>query len=68
MIRDEDGLLTGYVYLDLSTKDFGGFVTKADRLLREKLKLPPGYTYKWSGEYSSVATNRASVTVPTSSL
>jgi Cu(I)/Ag(I) efflux system membrane protein CusA/SilA len=51
MIRDEEGLLTGYVYLDLATKDYGGFVGKADRLLREKLKLPPGYTYKWSGEY-----------------
>jgi Cu(I)/Ag(I) efflux system membrane protein CusA/SilA len=51
MIRDEDGLLTGYVYLDLATKDYGGFVLKADRLLREKLRLPPGYTYKWSGEY-----------------
>jgi Cu(I)/Ag(I) efflux system membrane protein CusA/SilA len=51
MIRDEDGLLTGYVYLDLATKDYGGFVTNADRLLRDKLKLPPGYTYKWSGEY-----------------
>jgi len=51
MIRDEEGLLTGYVYLDLATKDYGGFVSKADRLLREKLKLPPGYTYKWSGEY-----------------
>ncbi len=51
MIRDEDGLLTGYVYLDLATKDYGGFVAKADRLLREKLQLPAGYTYKWSGEY-----------------
>ncbi len=51
MIRDEEGLLTGYVYLDLATKDYGGFVNKADRLLRDKLKLPPGYTYKWSGEY-----------------
>jgi Cu(I)/Ag(I) efflux system membrane protein CusA/SilA len=51
MIRDEEGLLTGYVYLDLATKDYGGFVSKADRLLREKLKLPPNYTYKWSGEY-----------------
>ncbi len=51
MIRDEEGLLTGYVYLDLATKDYGGFVTKADRLLDDKLKLPPGYTYKWSGEY-----------------
>jgi Cu(I)/Ag(I) efflux system membrane protein CusA/SilA len=51
MIRDEDGLLTGYVYLDLATKDYGGFVAKAGRLLHDKLSLPPGYTYKWSGEY-----------------
>ena len=51
MIRDEEGLLTGYVYLDLATKDYGGFVAKADRLLSDKLKLPSGYTYKWSGEY-----------------
>jgi len=51
MIRDEEGLLTGYVYLDLATKDYGGFVTKANRLLHDKLRLPPGYSYKWSGEY-----------------
>src|SRR3989475_67440 len=51
MIRDEDGLLTGYVYLDLATKDYGGFVAKANHLLSEKLSLPPGYSYKWSGEY-----------------
>jgi copper/silver efflux system protein len=51
MIRDEDGLLTGYVYLDLASKDYGGFVAKADRLLNEKLRLPAGYSYKWSGEY-----------------
>ena len=51
MIRDEDGALTGYVYIDLNTKDYGGFVTGANNLFRRKLKLPPGYTYKWSGEY-----------------
>lgn len=51
MIRDEDAALTGYVYLDLNTKDYGGFVSKADRLLREKLALPAGYSFKWSGEY-----------------
>jgi Cu(I)/Ag(I) efflux system membrane protein CusA/SilA len=66
MIRDEDGLLTGYVYLDLATKDYGGFVTKADRLLREKLTLPPGYTYKWSGEYEFElrAKSRLKIIVP----
>ena len=51
MIRDEDAALTGYVYIDLNTKDYGGFVERADRLLREKLALAPGYTFKWSGEY-----------------
>jgi copper/silver efflux system protein len=51
MIRDEDGALTGYVYIDLNTKDYGGFVTRASNLLKQKLALAPGFTYKWSGEY-----------------
>jgi copper/silver efflux system protein len=51
MIRDEDGALTGYVYIDLNTKDYGGFVARANNLFRQKLALAPGYTYKWSGEY-----------------
>ena len=51
MIRDEDGALTGYVYIDLNTKDYGSFVTYASDLLKQKLALPPGFTYKWSGEY-----------------
>jgi Cu(I)/Ag(I) efflux system membrane protein CusA/SilA len=51
MIRDEDGQLTGYVYIDLKTKDYGGFVNDATKLLKAKLKLPAGYTYQWSGEY-----------------
>src|SRR2546425_1111007 len=51
MIRDEDGALTGYVYIDLNTKNYGGFVNRADNSLRQKLHLQPGYTYKWSGEY-----------------
>ncbi len=51
MIRDEDGALTGYVYIDLNTRDYGGFVNHANDLLRQKIKLPAGYTYQWSGEY-----------------
>ena len=51
MLRDEDGALTGYVYIDLNTNDYGGFVTKANNLLQQKLALPPGFNYKWSGEY-----------------
>ena len=51
MIRDEDGQLTGYVYIDLNTKDYGGFVNQASPLLAQRLKMPGGYTYQWSGEY-----------------
>ena len=51
MIRDEDSQLTGYVYIDLSNSDYGDFVRRATRLLDQKLRPPPGFTYKWSGEY-----------------
>jgi copper/silver efflux system protein len=51
MIRDEDGALTGYVYIDLNSKDYGGFVRAANDLFRQKLHLQPGHTYKWAGEY-----------------
>ncbi|MGH8143106.1 MAG: efflux RND transporter permease subunit [Steroidobacteraceae bacterium] len=51
MIRDEEAQLTGYVFFNLSTSDYGGFVARATRLLHEQLHLPAGYTYSWSGEY-----------------
>jgi Cu(I)/Ag(I) efflux system membrane protein CusA/SilA len=51
MIRDEDGALTGYIYIDLSNTDYGGFVAKANKLLHDKLALPANYTFQWSGEY-----------------
>ncbi len=51
MIRDEDAALTGYVYIDLNTTDYGSFVAQADQVFRQQLALPAGYTYKWSGEY-----------------
>jgi len=51
MIRDEDGSLTGYIYIDLKNADYGGFVTLANQQLRTHLQLPQNYTYQWSGEY-----------------
>jgi len=51
MIRDEEAQLTGYVYFNLGTSDYGGFVARADRLLHQRLALPAGYSYTWSGEY-----------------
>jgi Cu/Ag efflux pump CusA len=45
MIRDEDGALTGYIYIDLKNTDYGGFVARADKLLHDKLALPANYTF-----------------------
>jgi copper/silver efflux system protein len=51
MIRDEGGQLTGYVFIDLKTDDYGGFVNKAKQLLAREMKLPTGFSFQWSGEY-----------------
>ena len=51
MIRDEDGQLTGYVYIDLKSTNYGGFVEEATRKLQSQVSIPAGYGYKWSGEY-----------------
>jgi Cu(I)/Ag(I) efflux system membrane protein CusA/SilA len=51
MIRDEDGQLTGYAYVDLATSDYGGYVRRAQAALDRGLHLPSGYSLKWSGEY-----------------
>lgn len=51
MIRDEDAMLTGYVYVDVKGRDIGGYVEEAKRVIQEKLKLPTGYSLSWSGQY-----------------
>jgi Cu(I)/Ag(I) efflux system membrane protein CusA/SilA len=51
MIRDENGMLSGYVYVDMAGRDVGGFVDDLKRVVREKVQLPPGYTIAWSGQY-----------------
>jgi copper/silver efflux system protein len=54
MIRDEDGLLTGYVYVDLAGRDPGSYVREAQEALRTKLALPPGFAITWSGQYEAM--------------
>src|SRR5258705_5769033 len=51
MIRDEGGQLAGYVYVDTSTSDIGGYVDAAKRAMAERLKLPAGYSLLWTGQY-----------------
>jgi Cu(I)/Ag(I) efflux system membrane protein CusA/SilA len=51
MIRDENGRLSGYVYVDVAGRDVGGYVADAKKAVLEKVKLPPGYSLVWSGQY-----------------
>jgi copper/silver efflux system protein len=63
MIRDENGMLNGYVYVDISGRDVGSYVQEAKALLRNKLSLPAGYTLVWSGQYESMERVRQRLTV-----
>jgi len=51
MIRDEDGQLSGYVYVDMTGRDIGGYVEEAKKKVAEQVQLPAGYTLSWSGQY-----------------
>src|SRR5437764_10304878 len=53
MLRDEDGLLTEYVFVDVGGRSPGDYVAQARHELQNKLKLPTGYTVLWSGQYES---------------
>jgi Cu(I)/Ag(I) efflux system membrane protein CusA/SilA len=54
MIRNENGLLTGYVYVDVAGRDPGSYVAEANQLLRSKLQLPVGYSIGWSGQFETM--------------
>ena len=57
MIRDENGLLSGYVYVDVAGRDLGSYVEEAQRLVRNQVEghLPAGYSLSWSGQYEFLA-------------
>jgi Cu(I)/Ag(I) efflux system membrane protein CusA/SilA len=54
MIRDENGLLSGYVYVDIAGRDIGSYVEAAKTLVQKDLPLPTGYTLTWSGQYENM--------------
>jgi len=54
MLRNENGLLTGYIYADITDRDPSNYVEEARQLLRDKLKLPAGYSISWSGQYEAM--------------
>jgi Cu(I)/Ag(I) efflux system membrane protein CusA/SilA len=50
MIKDENGSLVGYVFIDTSDADLGGYVERAKQAL-QSLPLPAGYRLQWTGQY-----------------
>jgi Cu(I)/Ag(I) efflux system membrane protein CusA/SilA len=54
MLRDENGMLNGYVYVDVAGRDIGSYVAEAKKLVRDKVKLPSGYSFAWSGQYEAM--------------
>jgi len=65
MLRDENGFLAGYVYVDVAGRDIGGYVAEAKRAVRG-LDLPAGYSLQWSGQYENMVRvrERLKVVVP----
>ncbi|HAT1868161.1 efflux RND transporter permease subunit [Legionella pneumophila] len=51
MVRDENAMLAGYVFIDISGRDIGGYVEELKQAVKAKVKMPPGYTLAWSGQY-----------------
>src|SRR5574338_137213 len=51
MIKDEGGQLAGWVYVDTSRSDLGGYVADAKAAVARELSLPSGYFLKWTGQY-----------------
>ena len=66
MIRDENGMLAGYVYVDLSGTDIGGYVERAKAAVAAQVKLPAGYALQWSGQYENMlrVRERLKIVVP----
>ncbi|MCI0415030.1 efflux RND transporter permease subunit [bacterium] len=51
MIKNEEGFLAGFIFVDVTGRDLGGYVKEAKKTVAEQVKLPAGYSILWSGQY-----------------
>jgi Cu(I)/Ag(I) efflux system membrane protein CusA/SilA len=65
-IRNENGQLVGFVFVDITTDDIEGYVRAASQRIGETVQFPPGYYIQWAGqfEYLKSAEQRLRVVVP----
>jgi Cu(I)/Ag(I) efflux system membrane protein CusA/SilA len=66
MIKTENSRLNGWTYIDIQGRDLGSYVVDAQRVVAEQIKLPPGYSISWSGQYEYMvrAKEKLSTVVP----
>ena len=66
VVRTEDAIPTAWVYVDVVGRDIGGYVADAKRMVEAEVKLPPGYTLAWSGQYEYMerAKERMKLVIP----
>src|SRR5438876_3566819 len=66
MLRNDDGKLSGYVYVDLQNVTASDYVEKAKGFLAQNLNLPVGYSMEWTGlyQYTELARARLRFIVP----
>ncbi|PJA78602.1 MAG: CusA/CzcA family heavy metal efflux RND transporter, partial [Nitrospirae bacterium CG_4_9_14_3_um_filter_51_5] len=65
-VRDENGSLASLVFVDIAGQDLGTYVQKAKAVVQQQVKLPPGYTLQWAGQYTYMerAQKRLLIVVP----
>ena len=54
MIRSENARRTGFVFIDIAGRDLGGYVAEAQKVVADQVRLPPGYSLTWSGQYEYI--------------
>ncbi|MBX9629878.1 MAG: efflux RND transporter permease subunit [Burkholderiales bacterium] len=66
MLRSENARLSGWVYVDIRGRDLKSAVQAMQRVVSEKVPLPPGYSISWSGQFEFLerATAKLKVVVP----
>ena len=68
MIKDENGMLVGYVYVDMdqNKRDIGSYVKEAKQIVAKQVKVPAGYYLKWTGQYEllEVMARRMKIVIP----
>src|SRR5437899_1247806 len=65
-IRNENGQLVGFVFVDITSEDIQGYVDAASRRINEMVQFPAGYYIQWAGqfEYLKSAEKRLKIVVP----